>query len=395
MMDWVNKCQRFEVLGKPLLQIYAGLAKQAEISLAIGEPDDDPAPEVISMIRNRLDVPHHAGYTAAAGNPLLLKRVALAFQDIGLSHVRAESVLTSHGAKLLISVAIATISLPGDRIIWFGPGYTYGRAAKLLDRLPIMVETNTAFDPDFRELQSALDQAKVQDHLGALIVNNPVNPTGRVWSRETLQQLALLARQFDVPVIADETYGGLIFPPAEFVPFATLDGMEERTITICSGSKEMCMPGYRFGYLAGPLVAIEAMRTVLGDCVGCTNVLTQAGAEEGLRYRRLYASRQIPSLLRKKEMVENWCVRHGLAVAPMEGAYYAFVDFQKALAKLGLSDTVELADLLLRQGDVGIIPGNAFTDTFSNCSSWARISIAGEASELAEGLERIGKVINN
>jgi len=119
-------------LRPSLLQLYAGKAGRAKINLSVGQPEMDPSPEAVEAVNKAVARTGHAGYTAAAGSARLLAEVVKYFESLGFANsgeISQDNVVVSHGAKLLIDVALRVLCRPGDRVIWFGPGYTYGRSA--------------------------------------------------------------------------------------------------------------------------------------------------------------------------------------------------------------------------------------------------------------------------
>jgi aspartate/methionine/tyrosine aminotransferase len=343
------------------------------------DPPDAAVEDVIAALRQ----PGHARYQPAGGSAEVRTVLAEVFSDLGIT-AKAENTLLINGAKETIDVALRSLIGKYGTVFWFAPGYTYERAA-VLNRLKTQrVKMTADFLPDFDNLEAEVDSCE-----GVLIVNNPGNPTGRLWDESVLRRLVEIAESQDLWLIADETYGDLIHE-GRFVSIASLPGASERTITIRSASKELRMPGYRLGYACAPAEVAGAMKTMLGDCVGCPNVLASAIARRQLPLHEQYASDQMIQLSLNRRMVINFCLKLGLRYSPIDGAFYAFIDFKPLIDKLELADSIELADYLLENKSIGIIPGQAFDSVGSTAyATWARLSLAGGTNDLHDGLKAI------
>ncbi len=374
-----------------LLGIYAVKASKVECNLAIGQPEMDPPEELHSSICNLINQAGYAGYVSAIGSAAARQAVADYFKSLGIGDGSIKQVAITNGARSMISYVLMTLCCPGNRVLWFGPGYTYADTAKLLQLNPILIPNKPIkFSPDLELLKIELNMAEKFKQLSVLVINNPVNPTGRVWSRQELESVAKIISDYNIFVIADETYAGLVFDDAEFVPFATIEGMAERTITVGSGSKSLRIPGYRLGFVHGPEEFIKALAVVISNMAGCPNVFALLATQE-LCHNLQHTQKQLPALLRKRQLIINWCCEHSLELTSPQGAFYSFINFKSVLKRKGLNDTKELADILLEKG-VGITPGQAFGQCYGN---WARISYAGPENILVKGLQIIGEYISN
>jgi len=387
-------------LRPSLLQLYAGKAGRAKINLSVGQPEMDPSPEAVEAVNKAVARTGHAGYTAAAGSARLLAEVVKYFESLGFANsgeISQDNVVVSHGAKLLIDVALRVLCRPGDRVIWFGPGYTYGRSAWFNNLESVMIPCQPPdFNPDLEQLETELVAALEDRRLATVIINSPANPTGRVWSQADMNGLVDLVTSFPgTSVIADETYAGLVYSQENniFGSPTWRSGMTDKTVVIRSGSKGMRLPGYRLGLACGPQEIIAAMNSLLGDCVGCPNVLTQEVAIHTLSHYRQCCLEQLPSLLEKRAILQSWLDNQQLPFALIEGAFYAFVDFSRLLNLWHQCDTIAMVDKLLLEYGVGIIPGPAFGESYSDFSTWARLSFAGPQEKLALGLSRLGQAL--
>jgi len=374
-----------------LLAEYAAKANKVECNLAIGQPEMDPPAEIHSKIIEMIDNNHYAGYVPSIGNKKAREAVANYFKSLNFTNVDINNVALTNGARSMISYTLITLCRGGDWVLWFGPGYTYADTIKLLGFNHLMVKTQEKiFSPDIELLESSIKMVESYGHLGAVIINNPVNPTGRVWSQDELEALAKVLTKYKVFIIADEVYAGLVFDNIKFVPFATInDELTERIITIGSGSKCLRIPGYRLGFSHGPENFIEALNKTIANLAGCPNVFALIAAQELAHYQE-HCQTQLSSLLKKRQIIIDWCQQHNLELTPPQGAFYAFVNVAPILKIKKIKSALELTEALLKCG-VGVIPGEAFGDY----DEWIRLSYAGPEEILKQGLQLISNYINS
>ena len=389
-----GQIELLESMGLSLLQVYAGKAGKTQFNLSIGQPEMPPPHLATQAVRAFSSNPQHARYTPAGGSVKSRINVAKVFEQLGFTDISQENVAISNGAKSLISSAMRTLGRVGTPVFWFEPGYTYGRMAMINGLNPVTMHL-TNHPSEFDRAIALIDEhyRSVEAISGILIINTPTNPTGMVWSRDQLLKLAYLVSQYDMRVIADETYADLVYSGYEHISFAQLPEMFERTITIRSASKELRMPGYRIGYAVGPKNLMRLLKMVLGDCEGCPGTLSQAAFNAVATNHAFFANEQMPGLQVKRQMVMNWCDKNGFEYYPIGGAFYAFVNLESQLVKW--RDSVGLADDLLKHDpSVGIIPGRAFSG-FLSFDKWVRISFAGSEDDLVSGLGVIEQVLKS
>ena len=384
MFEFINGSEQ-------LLAQYAIKASQVECNLAIGQPELDPPEELTEKLSELICTSGYARYVPAIGDIKSRQAVADYLSGLGIKNTNYSQVAITNGARSMISLILMTLCRPNDQVFWFSPGYTYADTIKILNLCPHEFETvGPEFNPNLMSVMKLLGEAKNSGRLGAVIINNPINPTGRVWSPKELEALADVITKFEVFVISDETYAGLVFSGSQFIPFASIAGMRKRTITVGSGSKNLRLPAYRLGFAHGPEFFIQSLAEVVANICGCPNIFALQATQFLINHDK-YVKEQLPLLLSKRQIIIDWCKKHNLKVAPLQGAFYAFVDFRSICVDKSLSNTQELADLLLGQG-VGITPGSAFGRRYDY---WVRISYAGPKDKLILGLEKISAFINH
>jgi aminotransferase len=242
---------------------------------------------------------------------------------------------------------------PGDEVIIFEPFYeNYGPDAILSGASPRYVtlrEPDWTFDPD--ELAAAFT-----NRTRAIILNTPNNPTGKVFSREELETIAALCRQWDAVAISDEIYEHIVYDGCRHVPIATIDGMAERTVTINSLSKTYSVTGWRVGWTISPPSLTGAIRKVHDFLtVGAAAPLQQAGVA-ALGMPDSYYVELAKAYRRRRDMLLDILTRHHFTCYTPRGAYYIMTD----IGGFGFPDDVEFARYLVQDVGVAAVPGSSF-----------------------------------
>lgn len=378
-------------MKQSLLNEYAGLATKCRISLAIGQLMCGAPQMVIKAVKSVLIDPEHNRYIPVGGSQKAREAVVEAFAQMGLK-ATPEQCMLGNGAKSLFRLALLALTKVRDAVIFFSPGYPpYWRAAELLERKAVAIDLDGSFVPDLEQLESAILVAKAEGRGCVLVLCDPSNPTGVVWGQETLEAISSVIKRYEVMVIADETYGDFVYDGLEFVPFARVHGTDDTT-TIRSPSKELGLPGYRGGYAMGHKKVIENMVAIAGELDGCPNVFANVVATL-LPKRQSFVWQQLAHLLANREVVLEWLKQHGNEHAPLDGGFFAWV---KLPLPKGMGSK-QFADIL-REREVGIIPGEAFVKEGElglqdDDRGWVRISYAGDGGMLKEGLNIISATL--
>ena len=352
-----------------------GLTKEMEsrgervLSLCVGEPDYQPPEEVMAALQAAAGAGTAAPtkYTAVAGESQLRSAIATDLQDRkGLSYAPTDVVVSS-GAKQSVFQALMTVVDRGDRVIVPAPYWpSYPDMVTLCGASVVSVECNAAnkYVLGATDLRRALES---NPDVSAIILCNPSNPTGSVSSRQELESLAEVLRDYPhVTIISDEIYDQLVYD-VEHVSFAALDGMHHRTITINGFSKSYSMTGFRVGYAAAPPALAAAMSKLQSQLTSCACSLSQASA--------LAALEDVPTVWmseRREELSTKRLLAHGLLEAipgvtcPVpDGAFYLLPDVSAYYGKrtaegVLITDSVSLCLQLLSREKVALVPGDAF-----------------------------------
>jgi aminotransferase len=323
------------------------------VNLSQGFPDFDP-PEILLRAAERTgrEGPHQYAVTWGAAN----FRAALARKQsrfTGLPIDPDEHVVVTCGSTEAMMVAMLTACDPGDKVIVFSPFYeNYVADAILSGAEPIHVALRPpdfTFDPD--ELRKAFAQGPK-----ALILCNPSNPSGKVFSREELLFIAELAREHDTFVITDEVYEHIVYAPFEHLHFAALPGMFERTLTCSSLSKTYSITGWRLGHLiAAPEIIRQARKVHDFLTVGAAAPLQEA-AVAALALPDSYYLELQALYTEKRAVFLHYLDEAGLSYTRPDGAYYVMVD----IGEFKCPDDVAFAEWLARTVGVAGVPGSSF-----------------------------------
>lgn len=354
------------------------------VNLSQGFPDFNPPKAITDRLAEISGVgPHQYAITWGAQN----FREALAVKQtkfMGMPIDPNTQVLVTCGSTEAMMCAMMTVCNPGDKVIIFSPFYeNYGADTILTGAVPIYVQLEAptfTFDPE--KLEDAFRQ-----HPKAIVVCNPSNPTGRVFTREELTIIADLAKKYDAYVITDEVYEHIVYEPYEHVYMASLPGMFERTISCSSLSKTYSITGWRLGYIIAPEEIIERAKKVHDFLtVGAAAPLMEA-AVVGLQMGDDYYKDLLDVYSSKRTLFLNGLDRLGIQHSKPEGAYYVMLDVSEFK---GYANDVEFCEKLAEKVGVGAVPGSAFFDIPEY--RYVRLHFAKSEDTLNEALNRLEKM---
>ncbi len=345
---------RLQVFTESVIRGMSRLAtRHGAINLAQGFPDFDPPEPVLAALERATRGPFHQ-YAVTWGAPRFREALARKIaRRTGLEVDPERHLVVTCGSTEAMMVAMMTACNPGDRVIVFSPFYeNYAADAILSGAEPIYVPLRA---PDFRYDPAELARAFAQKPK-AIIVCNPSNPTGKVFTRAELTEILALAEQHDAFVIMDEPYEHIVYPPHEHVYAAAVPGAMARTITCNSLSKTYSITGWRLGYVhAAPEVIAEARKVHDFLTVGAAAPLQEA-AVAGLELPESYYEELLASYTAKRDVFLSYLRQTGLEFTEPQGAYYVLVNIEG----LGFDTDSAAAEWMIREIGVAGVPGSSF-----------------------------------
>lgn len=350
------------------------------INLSQGFPDFDPPKEIL----NRLEQVAHEDYnqyaiTWGAQN----FRDALAKKQSKYMNLDLDSnknIVITCGSTEAMMAAMMSVCDPNDKVIVFSPFYeNYGADTILCGADPIYVPLHPpVFNFDKEELENAFKQ-----NPKALILCNPSNPCGKVFSKEELEYIASLAIKYDTYVITDEVYEHIVYAPYKHTYFASLPGMFERTISCSSLSKTYSITGWRLGYCIAPENIIEQIKKVHDFLtVGAATPLQEA-AVVGLEFSDAYYDELQKLYTHKKDLFINGLKELNIPHTEPQGAYYVMVD----ISEFGYDSDLDFCVDLIKNVGVAAVPGSSFFKEEEN--RYIRFHFAKKDETLLAALDRL------
>jgi len=364
-------------------------ATAGTINLSQGFPDFDPPKEITDALSEAAKKgPHQYSITYGADNI----REALARKHgsaIGQKVDPDKEIVVTCGGTEAMMAAMMTICNPGDNVIIFSPFYeNYGADAILSGANPIFVPL---VPPDFHFDREVLEAAFCQN-AKAIIICNPSNPCGKVFTREELEYIGTLAKKYDTFVVTDEVYEHIIFEPHVHVPMAALPGMYDRTITCSSLSKTYSITGWRLGYLIGPETVIEHAKKVHDFLTVGAAAPLQEAAVAGLNFGSEYYKELQRMYTEKRDFFLKGLEEIGLKHTIPQGSYFILIDISDFLALeqfKGWSD-LQFCEWMIINYKVAAVPGSSFFKEPVN--HLIRLHFAREKDTLQEALRRLGEM---
>lgn len=377
--------KRTEVFTDSVIRRMTRVSDEYEaVNLSQGFPDFAPPKEMTDRLAQvAAEGPHQYALTWGAQN----FREALAKKQEHFSGMKVDpetEIVVTCGSTEAMMAAMMSVCNPGDKVVVFSPFYeNYGADAILSGADPIYVPLKPpAFTFDANELEEAMKQPGVK----AMILCNPSNPCGRVFTREELSVIADLAIRYDVFVITDEVYEHILYKPYEHVYMATLPGMRERTIMCNSLSKTYSITGWRLGYVIACPEVIDRVKKVHDFLtVGAAAPLMEA-AVVGLQFGDSYYEWLQDKYTHMRELFTGGLENIGLSFTKPQGAYYVLVDIRE----FGYADDEEFCVDLAKKVGVGAVPGSSFFR--EDVNHLIRLHFAKQDQTLTEALDRLSGI---
>lgn len=357
--------------------------KYGAVNLSQGFPDFEPPKEILKRLSEVSGEDFHQ-YSVTWGAQNF--REALAEKQsrlMGLDIDPDKNIVVTCGSTEAMMAAMMTVANPGDKVVVFSPFYeNYGADAILSGAQPIYVPL---YPPEFSFNEEELEAAFMQ-HPKALILCNPSNPCGKVFTYDELMTIASLAEKYDVYVITDEVYEHIVYAPYKHVYFASLPGMWERTISCSSLSKTYSITGWRLGYIIAPPEITDTAKKVHDFLTVGAAAPLQEAAVVGLKFPDEYYEELLAKYTAKRNLFLKGLDDIGIHHTEPQGAYYVLLD----ISEFGYDSDLEFCEDLAKDVGVGAVPGSSFFREPVN--NLIRLHFAKKDETLYEALTRLSDI---
>lgn len=358
------------------------------ISYAAGEPDFATPGHIVDAAAEALHDPANFRYTPAAGLPVLREAIAAkTLRDSGLE-VEPSRIIVTNGGKQAVYQAFQAVVNPGDEVLLPAPYWTtYPEAIRLADGIP--VEVFAGADQEYKVTVEQLEAART-DRTTALVFVSPSNPTGSVYSYEETRAIGEWAVEHGIWIISDEIYQNLVYEGVRAVSIVeAVPDAANQTILVNGVAKTYAMTGWRLGWMVGPADAIKIAANLQSHlCSNVNNIAQRAalaaltGPQDEVEHMRQAFDR------RRRVIVDELSKIEGVTVPRPLGAFYVYPDVTGLLGRewrgKRVETSLELADLILDEAEVAVVPGEAFGP-----SGYVRMSYALGDDALLEGVRRL------
>lgn len=363
------------------------------VGFGAGEPDFN-TPDNINEAAIKAITDGFTKYTPASGTEELKKAICAKFASFNKLHYESNQIVISNGGKHSLTNIFTAILNPGDEVIIPAPYWlSYPEIVKLADGIPVYIrgEKSNGYKVTGKQIEEACT-----NKTKAFILNTPSNPTGMVYTREELEEIAEVAVKKDIYVVADEMYEYLVYDKEKHISIASLNNeIYNRTIT-CSGlSKSYAMTGWRIGYTGSSKEIAKLMGSVQSHETSNPNSIAQKAAVEALLGSQDTVENMRTEFNKRRELIYNKVKDIPLlsALEP-KGAFYLFIDVSRVLSKTYKGETIgntdKLAKILIEDYNVAIVPCDDF-----GFDDHIRLSYAISIEQIEKGMDRIREFTNS
>ncbi len=363
--------------------VISRLAREhSAVNLGQGFPDFD-GPDWLKDIAYKKMQEGHNQYAPFQGTPNLRTEVSNYYKNFyGLNYNAETEVTITVGATEAIYLVITALINPGDEVVVLEPFYdSYVASIKMAGGIPVPVTMHAPdFTVDTKELEAA-----ISPRTKLLILNNPHNPTGKVWSKDELLTVAKLTQKHDLYLMSDEVYEFLVFDEAKHIPTATLEGMLERTITVSSAGKTFGLTGWKIGWICANEKVSRACRLVHQYVTFAVSTPIQEAVADGLKKLPDYLPGFVSLYKEKRDSFYKEMIKLGFEFPIPKGTYFMMVPINK---KTKLSD-VDFAMKLIQERKVATVPPSAFYLKSTEGGSYLRFCFAKKEETLREAVKNL------
>ncbi|MBQ8628679.1 MAG: pyridoxal phosphate-dependent aminotransferase [Prevotella sp.] len=363
------------------------LAKQYDnvIDFTLGDPDVQPHQDIKDAGCRAIQL-GKTRYSQNAGLLELREVITSYYQrQEGFTFNPVSEVIVTVGAMEGLYLALLSLLDPEDEVIIPAPYYVnYVQMAKMCHAVPVVVD-----NPEADALSFNVEDVEkaITPKTRAIIINTPSNPSGKIIPWEKIEQLAQIAKEHDLVVIADEVYKCLIYDQTQFKSIVSIEGMRERTILVNSLSKEFCMTGWRIGYVIAPEEVVATMTKLQENIVACAPLPSQYAAIQALSGEDNYSRNMVDIFTKRRNiLVEGIQSIPLLKCTPPDATFYLMVDISATGMK-----SEEFAIELLKSVQVALVPGITYG---VSCDNYVRIAFTLDEEKIHEGIKRIASFVN-
>ena len=394
-MELSKKAQRIQ--ASVTLAITAKAKEMKEngidvISFGAGEPDFNTPQNIINAAIKAME-DGNTKYTNVNGILPLREAICKKFKDDNNLVYNPSQIVVSTGAKQSLANAFLAILNPGDEVIVPNPYWvSYPELIRLADGKPVFVESNET--SSYKFTKENLEKV-VTEKTKAIILNTPNNPTGTIYNKEELIEIAEFAKKYDLIIISDEMYEKLLYDGEKHISIASVsDDAYERTIVINGLSKSYAMTGWRLGYCGATEKISKLMTNIQSHMTSNVCSITQYAAVEALNGPQDKVKEMIVEFERRRNyMAKTLEEMNNLSIIKPQGAFYIMINIDKCLGKEingeRINNSMDFSAKLLEHEKVAVIPGKAF-----GLDNYVRVSYATSMESIEKGLERINKFVN-
>lgn len=395
-MELSRKAQRIE--ASVTLAITAKAKEMKEngvdvISFGVGEPDFNTPQNIIDAAVKAMN-DGNTKYTNVNGILPLREAICRKFkEDNGLSY-NPSQIVVSTGAKQSLANAFLAILNPGDEVIVSNPYWvSYPELVGLADGKAVFVNSNE--ETDYKFTKENLEEV-ISEKTKAIILNTPNNPTGTIYSKEELIEIAEFAKKYNLIIISDEMYEKLIYDGEKHISIASISkDSYERTIVINGLSKSYAMTGWRLGYCGASEKIAKLMTNIQSHMTSNVCSITQYASIEALNGPQDKVKEMIVEFEKRRNyMVDRLESIEKLSIIKPQGAFYIMINIDKCLGRTVngevIKDSMDFSDKLLESEKVAVVPGKAF-----GLDNYVRVSYATSMEAIREGLNRIENFVKN
>jgi len=393
----MNTKEILQYLGGEAAFAYLAKAKELEkkgmkiVNFGIGQPDIPTFEHIINAAKEALDS-RFTGYTETAGIYELREAIAEYLNNRYSSDVQPSEVIVAPGAKAALFLALSAYLREGDEVLVPEPSFpAYPEVAKFLGAKPIFIPLKWlgregGFKLDLESIERAITPKTKM-----IVINNPHNPTGAVFSSDEIEWVMDLARRKKIIVLADEIYDHFIYDDLKFKSFLSFPDWRDYVLYVNGFSKTFSMTGWRLGYLIARKEVMPRLTVLAVNVYSCATSFVQKAAVVALKKSEEDVNKMIELFRKRRDLI---CSRlggvRGFEVWPSKGAFYVFPNVGKVLNELNITVEEFVNRLLISKGVV-VLPGTAFPETYGK--NFIRLSFAVDFTSIEEGVKRIKEFV--